>query len=308
MLSEKLRDKSFASVFPAYSVFFETLINQDPAFLQAKSRQLQELCANIYNVGLDLYFFTIVSAVFAKLSPEDLKATGWLIYICQSALVLASNFPKDSSQTTIFRPVYFRELTLQMCRFTLKYGFGPYSEALESIQRGSTAMLLSVPTILYFIQHFSIRGPVRLVTLGLVKLLVDEFGIFRQLDAFPVWQGLFGSLLSNLYNRKCLKRGWGNRSIGGISHNPFNKSASQIQNATIKQGHNSSEVTDAISFSRLCVSEAPVDPIIQELAVSVNDNDVGFCLDRIRNFIRGPGSGIDFNFLTQEQKEVIDSN
>lgn len=308
MLSDKLREKTFVSVFPAYSVFFETLILLDPSFLESKSRQLQQLCAEIFNVGLDMYFFTVVSAVFVMLPPDVLKSTGWLPYMCHSAYVLSNQIPKELPHANTFRPLYFRELTMQICRFTLKHGFAAYSEALESTQRGATAALLSVPTIHYFIQHFTVRAPVRLLSLGLLKLLVDEFHIFRQLEAFSVWQGLFGSLLTNLYNRKCLKRGGLSRTGNNPMFNPFNRGAAQIQSSTLRQTSNNSEVTDTSSFSRLCVVEAPVDPIIQELTTGVGENDIGFCLDRIRNFIREVGQNIDFSFLTPEQKQVIDSN
>lgn len=308
LLSDKLRDKGFVSVFPAYSVFFETLILLDPSILLTKSGQLQQLCAQIFNMGLDMYFFTVVSAVFMQLTPDQLKSTGWLAYMCQSAYVLSNQIPKELPQANTFRPLYFRELTMQICRFTLKHGFAAYSEALEGCERGATAAILSVPTIHYFIQHFTVRSSVRLLSLGLLKLLVQEFDIFRQLNAFGVWQGLFGVLLSNLYQRKSLKRGGFGRNTNSLMNQAFNRTASQIQNSSLKQSSNNSELTDTSSFARLCVVEAPVDPIMQELTQSVGDNDIGFCVDRIRGFIRENGSGIDFSFLTPEQKDLIDSN
>lgn len=122
LLSDKFTSGEFVVLFPAYAAFFEELIYAHPQILVQQSDALKSLCVKMVNLGIDQSFFTIVGAVFEKLSLEDLKSSGWLNFQVASVLSVINGAPKDNPEKS-YKPLYFKEFVFLLMKFGLKHNF-----------------------------------------------------------------------------------------------------------------------------------------------------------------------------------------
>lgn len=122
LLSDKYTSGEFVVLFPAYAAFFEELVYTQPQVLVKYSDSLKALCVRMVNLGIDQSFFTIVGAVFEKLSLDDLKGSGWLNFQVASVLSVINSTPKETPDKS-FKPLYFKEFVFLLMKFGVKNGF-----------------------------------------------------------------------------------------------------------------------------------------------------------------------------------------
>lgn len=296
-------------LFPAYATFFEELIYAKPQILVTYSEAIKSLAVKMANAHIDQSFFGILNAVFEVLNIGDLKSSGWMNFHVASLMSVVSSIPADIGGQS-YRPLYFKEYAFLILKFGLKHSFtgifrtnSGYFMAVESEQKGTTAAVLSFQPLHVFMRFFKRIPEVRIVTLGLTKLLTEDFGVFQELGITEIWQMLFVTLLRNIFSRSSMATGSLKQNWDNIARtNEVQTSSDVLQQRHMQQIKG---LGDNSAFTRLQALAPKPDKVLLQIK-DMKESDMRVSMDRVREFLKGPGSNLNYDFLDQYLKELID--
>lgn len=165
-----------------------------------------------------------------------------------------------------------------------------------------TAAILGFHSVHIFMQFFKRIPDVRVITLGLTKLLTEEFAVFQDLGIVEIWQMLFVTLLRNIYNRSSMAKGSLKQNWDNIARtNEVQVSSDILQQRQMKQMKG---LGDNSGFTRLQALAPKPDKVLREVK-EMKESDLTICMDRVRQFLQGPGKNLNYDFLDQNLKELI---
>lgn len=154
-----------------------------------------------------------------------------------------------------------------------------------------------------FIQFYKKKPEVVLLTYGLTKLVTETLQGFGNVGAMDSWRLLFVSLLTNFHHRKLSGRGSIRDNYQILQRsNEVQSSSELLQNRAMRD---IKELGEASGFTRLACFPQTIDSISAE-SRKADQDDIGSCLNMIRGFLVSVGSSLDFNFLDNSLKALID--
>lgn len=143
------------------------------------------------------------------------------------------------------------------------------------------------------------RPDVDLVTMGLSKLLFNEYSLFAELNLLDEWKFSFLTLLRNIEARTIKKNRPLRQRVAEPGDECFQKSSDELQNQNLRENAKMQVV-----FQRLQSLPKKGDSVLKGLQ-EMNVNDIDFAIQKIKEFLNGPGSQFNYDFLDGGLKDMI---
>ena len=142
------------------------------------------------------------------------------------------------------------------------------------------------------------------MTLGLAKLITEEFRIFSDLGIVEVWEMLFVTLLKNIQARSHNLKGSMRDNYNLMSREHEVQTSSDIlQNRAMKE---IKQLGDTSGFTRLQSLAPRVDEVLGQVK-EMKESDMRLCIQKVREFLSTEGKNLNFNFLDDGLKNLIEN-